>query len=87
MITIEERVQTIVEANWGDKYTLIHKFVRELHSLRAALPSPADLESIAYHLEIVGGQDVVLGDGTVFDASLVLRRAAGLIRLALSEEL
>jgi hypothetical protein len=87
MITIEERVQRIVEANWNDKHSLIYSVSHEMHLLRSALPSPADLESIAYHLEIGGGQEVMLDDGTVFDASMVLRRAAGLIRLAINEEM
>lgn len=86
MITIEQRVQTIVESSWGDKQTLIYRFTHELNLLRAALPSAADLESIAYHLEIGGGRDVTLPDGTFFDASIVLRRAAELIRLAINEE-
>jgi hypothetical protein len=86
MITIEQRVQRIVETNWGDKQTLIHEFTHEMHLLRAALPSAADLESIAHQLEIGGGREVVLADGTFFDASLLLRRAAELIRLAMNEE-
>jgi hypothetical protein len=87
MFTIEERVEKIVEANWGDKPALIHKLALELHSFRAAMPSAGDLESIAYNLEITGGKDVVSPDGTFFDASLVLRRAADLIRLAINEQL
>ncbi|MGH9881157.1 MAG: hypothetical protein ACRD6N_06945 [Pyrinomonadaceae bacterium] len=86
MITIEQRVQRIVEANWGDKQTLIHEFTHEMHLLRSALPSAADLESIAHQLEIGGGREVVLPDGTFFDASVLLRRAAELIRLAMNEE-
>ena len=85
MITIEERVQRIVEANWRDKEALIYGLAREMHQLRAALPSAADLESIAYHMESAGGQDVFFADGTICNASLMLRRSAALIRLAINE--
>ena len=87
MIAIEERVQRIVEANQGDKEALIHAFVRELEMLHAALPSAADLEAIAYHFETACGQEVELPDGTTFDASVLLRRTARLIRETINEEL
>lgn len=86
MISIEERVRAIVERNWDDKQSVVHEVAHEFHLLRAALPSAADLESIAYHLENWGGREVTSVDGTFFDASLFLRRAASLVRLALNEE-
>ena len=86
MITIEERVQRIVEANQGDKQALVHAFVKELEMLQAALPSAADLEAIAYHFETACGQEVDLPDGTTFDAPVFLRRAAAVIRETISEE-
>ena len=60
---------------------------REMHLLRAALPSAADLDAIAYHLEMSGDQEVDLTDGTVFNASIFLRRAAQLVRLAINQQL
>jgi hypothetical protein len=87
MMTIEQHVQSVVEANWDDKQALIHRVTREMHLLRAALPSAADLEAIAYRMEIAGRQEVDLADGTVFDASLFLRRAAQLVRLAINEQM
>ena len=87
MITIEQRVQQIVEANWGDKPALIRAFVREIEMLHAALPSAADLEAIAYHFETACSQEVELPDGTTVDASILLRRSAQLIRQTLNEEL
>src|SRR5258705_4326226 len=86
MITIEQRAQQIVEANRGDKAALIHAVAREIDLLRAVMPSPADLEAIAYHLETACTQEIDLPDGTTLDASLVLRRAARLIREVINEE-
>jgi len=86
MVTLEQRVRKLVEANWDDKQALIHALVREIEMLRAALPSPADLEAIAYHFETACGQDVELPDGTTFDASVFLRRAAEQGRLVINEE-
>ena len=87
MATIEQRVREIVEANWGDQQALIHAIVRELELLHAALPSPADLEAIAFRFETGCEPRVELPDGTTFDASILLRRSARLIRLAINEEL
>ena len=86
MVTLEQRIRKVVEANWDDKQALIHEIVREIQMLRAALPSPADLEAIAYHFETSCGQEVELPDGTTFDASVFLRRAAERARLVINEE-
>jgi hypothetical protein len=87
MVLIEQRIRKIVEATGEDKQGLIRAFVREVEILHAALPSPADLEAIAYQLETGCRQEVELPDGTTFDASMLLRRSAELIRLALNEKL
>ena len=76
-----------MEANGDDREALIRAFVREVELLHAALPSAADLEAVAYHLERSCNQEVELTDGTTFDASVFLRRSARLIRLALNEQL
>lgn len=86
MFTVEERVRKIIEENWGDKEALIHRTVHEIQLLRAALPTPADLEAIAYRFETACSREVDLHDGTTFDASMFLRRAARLIRLTINEE-
>ena len=86
MVTLEQRIRKLVEANWDDRQALIHALVREIEVLRTALPSPADLEAIAYHFETACGQDVELPDGTTFDASVFLRRAAERARLVINEE-
>jgi len=85
MMLIEQRIRAIVEANDDDRDALIRAFVREVEMLQAALPSAADLEAVAYHLERACNQEVELTDGTTFDASVFLRRSARLIRLALNE--
>jgi hypothetical protein len=87
MITIEERVQRVVEANWGDKQALISGIVHELRLLRAALPMPAYLESVASQLEVSCAQEMDLPDGTTFDGPVFLRQAAQLVRIAISEEI
>ncbi|HEY0376931.1 MAG TPA: hypothetical protein VGC87_08245 [Pyrinomonadaceae bacterium] len=86
MITIEEHIQGIVEANWGDKEALIYQIVHEMRLLRAALPTPAYLESVASQLEMTCVQEMDLPDGTSFHGPVFLRHAAQLVRLAMSEE-
>jgi len=86
MVTLEQRIRNLVEANWDDKQALIHAIVREIQMVRAALPSPADLEAIAYHFETACGQEVELPDGTTFDAAVFLRRAAERARLVINEQ-
>lgn len=85
-ITIEQRVQKIIEANWDDRQAMIHQFVHEISLLRAALPSPAHLESVASQLEVTCAQEMDLPDGATFDGPVFLRRVAHLVRLAISEE-
>jgi hypothetical protein len=87
MSTIEERIQKIVEANWDDKQTLIYLLVHEIHLLRAALPTPAYLESVASQLEVTCVQEMDLTDGTTFNGPVFLRHTARLVRLAISEEM
>lgn len=86
MLTAEERVQRMVEENWGDKEALIAVLVREIHLLRAALPTPAYLESVASQLEVSQVQVMDLPDGTSFHAPVFLRRAAQLVRLIVNDE-
>src|SRR3954463_3295466 len=64
MNTIEERVQQIVTAYWGDRPTMIYRLAHELQQLRAALPTPAYLESVATQLEMTCVQEMALPDGT-----------------------
>jgi hypothetical protein len=85
MLTIEERVRKLVEANWGDKQATIHGIVREIHLLQAALPAPDYLESVASQLEVTCVQEVDLINGTTFNGPVFLRQAARLVRLAISE--
>jgi hypothetical protein len=84
--TIEEHVRRLVAASSGDQETLVHDLVREIESLHAAMPSAADLEAVAYHFETACGQEVESPDGTTFDASVFLRRAARLVRETEREE-
>jgi len=86
MITIEEHVQQIVVANRNDEQALVYRIANEIQMLHAALPAPADLDAISYYLEMTGGQDVDLPDGTILDGPMFLRRAAQLVRLAISEQ-
>ena len=76
----------MVEENWGDKQALISVIVREIHLLRAALPPPAYLESVASQLEVSCVQETDLPDGASFHAPVFLRQAARLVRLIINEE-
>jgi hypothetical protein len=87
MMTIEERVQKIVEASRGDEQALIHRLVHAIHLLHAALPTPAYLESVASQLEVTCVQEMNLPDGTTFDGPVFLRHTARLVRLAIIEEM
>ena len=87
MNTIEERIQKIVEANWDDKQALIYRIVHEIHLLRAALPTPAYLESVASQLEVTCVLEMDLMDGTTFNGPVYLRHTARLVRLAINEEM
>jgi hypothetical protein len=86
MVTIEEHVRSVVEANRGDEQALVHGIAREMRQLRAALPAHAYLESVAVQLEVACVQELDLPDGTTFDGPTFLRQAALLVRLAIIEE-
>jgi hypothetical protein len=86
MVSIEEHVQQIVEANWGDKNALIYRIANEIRLLRTALPAPAYLESVASQMEMASDSGVKLVDGTTFDGPVFLRHAALLVRLAINEQ-
>jgi hypothetical protein len=87
MSTIEERIQKIVEASWDDKQALIYRIVHEIHLLRAALPAPAYLETVASQLEVTCVQEMDMMDGTTFNGPVFLRHTARLVRLAINEEM
>ena len=86
MITIEELVQRIVESNRGDEQALIYRIAQEMHLLRAALPTPAFLESVASQLEGTCLHEMDLPDGTTFNGPVFLRHAARLVRLVIIDE-
>jgi hypothetical protein len=86
MLTIEERVQTIIEANWGNKQALIDGIAREMHLLRCALPAASYLDSVASHLEDSYALEIDLPDGSTFNGPEFLRQAAQLVRLTINEE-
>ena len=86
MITIEERVQRIVESNRGNEAALCYRIVHEIHMLHAALPTPAYLESIAAQLDGTCVHEMSLPDGTTFNGPVFLRHTAELVRLAMSVE-
>lgn len=86
MITIEERVQRIVESNRGNEAALCYRIVHEIHMLRAALPPPAYLESVAAQLDGTCVHEMSLPDGTTFNGSVFLRHTARLVRLAMSDD-
>ena len=86
MITIEEHIQKIVESNRSNEQELVCRIVREIHLLRAALPTPAYLESVASQLESACVREMDLPDGSTFNGAVFLRQAAQLVRLAISDE-
>jgi hypothetical protein len=86
MITIEARIQRIVESNRGNEDALVYRIVREIHLLRAALPTPAYLESVASQLEGTCVHEMDLPDGSTFNGPVFLRHTAQLVRLAIIEE-
>jgi hypothetical protein len=86
MITIEERVQRIVESNRGNEEALVYRIVHEIHLLHAALPTPAYLESVAAQLDGTCVHEMSLPDGTTFNGPVFLRHTAELVRLAMSDE-
>lgn len=86
MITIEEHVQRIVESNRGNEGALVYRIVHEIHMLRAALPTPAYLESVAAELDGTCVHEMSLPDGTTFNGPVFLRHTARLVRLAMSDD-
>ena len=86
MLTIEERVQTIIEANWGNKQALIDGIAREMHLLCSALPTASYLDSVASILEDTYALEIDLPDGTTFNGPEFLRQAAQLVRMTINEE-
>jgi hypothetical protein len=86
MITIEEYVQRIVESNRGNEDALVYSIAHVIHMLRAALPTPAYLESVAAQLDGTCVHEMSLPDGTTFNGPVFLRHTAELVRLARSDE-
>ncbi|HEY0322513.1 MAG TPA: hypothetical protein VGC66_16275 [Pyrinomonadaceae bacterium] len=87
MITIEEHVQRIVASNRDNEEALVYRLAHEIHLLRAALPTPAYLESVASQLEATCVQEMDLPDGSTFNGAVFLRHVAELVRLAINDEI
>lgn len=87
MTTIEEQVRRIVESNRGNEEALVYTIAHEIHLLRAALPTPTYLESVASQLEDTCVQEMDLPDGATFNGPLFLRQAAQLVRLVISNDM
>ncbi|MDX6711511.1 MAG: hypothetical protein QOH96_2527 [Blastocatellia bacterium] len=87
MITVEEYVQRIVESNRGNEEALVSIIAHEIHLLRAALPTPAYLESVAAQLEVICVQEMDLPDGETFNGPEFLRHAAQFVRLIINGDM
>ena len=87
MITVEEYVQRIVESNRGNEEALVSIIAHEIHLLRAALPTPAYLESVAAQLEVICVQKMDLPDGETFNGPEFLRHTAQFVRLIINGDM
>jgi hypothetical protein len=87
MTTIEEQVRRIVESNRDNEDALVYRIAHEIHLLRAALPTPAYLESVASQLEDACVLELDLPDGATFNGPVFLRQAAQLVRLIISNDM
>ncbi len=87
MITVEEYVQRIVESNRGNEEALVSIIAHEIHLLRAALPTPAYLESVAAQLEVICVQEMDLPDGETFNGPEFLRHTAQFVRLIINGDM
>jgi len=87
MITVEEYFQRIVESNRGNEEALVSIIAHEIHLLRAALPTPAYLESVAAQLEVICVQEMDLPDGETFNGPEFLRHTAQFVRLIINGDM